>query len=182
MRQTANEEARSAEMRRIHAVTCPRCNAEPGHVCRTANGNPMQRNVFHAARMQTAAEIRPVPSGRLPAPSDRVESPRKNPDGSWSRRGYSHNEAAAVMRAAGYEPLEDYPGRNRIPWRCRCMRCGAERTPILSNVIKGRRCQGCTSRRSALRKWADGTLGKAAAGSAGKGPQAAPASAARAAA
>ncbi len=45
--------------------------------------------------------------------------------------------AAAEMRAAGLEPLEDYPGA-RSPWRCRCEKCGNEVSPILSNIRRGR--------------------------------------------
>ncbi|MFD6751539.1 hypothetical protein, partial [Streptomyces anthocyanicus] len=49
-------------------------------------------------------------------------------------------KADKVMRAAGLEPLEPYPG-NSTPWRCRCTRCDRETTPTYSNVNNG--SSGC---------------------------------------
>ena len=47
------------------------------------------------------------------------------------------------MRAAGFEPLEPYPGSNQ-PWRCRCTRCGKESTPRYGHVSsRGSRCRYC---------------------------------------
>ncbi|MGW7055123.1 hypothetical protein [Streptomyces sp. NPDC054887] len=45
-------------------------------------------------------------------------------------------KAGEVMRAAGLEPLDPYPGSGR-PWRCRCTGCGRETTPTYSNVNSG---------------------------------------------
>jgi hypothetical protein len=53
-------------------------------------------------------------------------------------------EAVALMRAAGYEPLEPYP-TNSMPWRCRCVRCGTESSPTLGNVGAGKRCRACAT-------------------------------------
>ncbi|MGW4482028.1 hypothetical protein [Rhodococcus triatomae] len=50
--------------------------------------------------------------------------------------------AVAVMRSAGFEPLEDYAGTKR-PWRCRCAHCGEESTPAHSNVRQGSSCRHC---------------------------------------
>ena len=44
--------------------------------------------------------------------------------------------AEAVMRAAGFIPLEPYPGSGR-PWRCRCDRCGNEVSPRYAAVASG---------------------------------------------
>lgn len=57
------------------------------------------------------------------------------------RPGPRLNDALAVevMRAAGYEPLDPYPGSS-APWRCLCLNCGRERTPWLKTVRKGSRC------------------------------------------
>ena len=44
--------------------------------------------------------------------------------------------AVNVMRAAGLEPLEPYPG-SATPWRCRCTTCDRETTPTYSNVNGG---------------------------------------------
>ncbi|MFD6967418.1 hypothetical protein [Streptomyces sp. NPDC059949] len=55
--------------------------------------------------------------------------PRKDP-----------REPADIMRAAGLDPLEPYPGAG-VPWRSRHLACGREVTPRLSNLTKGQ--QGC---------------------------------------
>jgi hypothetical protein len=52
-------------------------------------------------------------------------------------------EAAALMRAAGLEPLKPYPGGNHRPWRCRCMKCGAEGAPTRANISRGQ--GGCVN-------------------------------------
>lgn len=63
--------------------------------------------------------------------------------GCAAKPGRSQGEVAAeMMRAAGLEPLEDYPGVDR-PWRSRCMNCAAESTPRLKNVRRGRSCRYC---------------------------------------
>ncbi|MFI9273973.1 hypothetical protein ACIGXM_25180 [Kitasatospora sp. NPDC052896] len=52
--------------------------------------------------------------------------------------------AADQMRAAGLEPLEPYPGRANLPWRCRCTTCGNEGTPRLAGIRGGRGgCRPC---------------------------------------
>ena len=47
----------------------------------------------------------------------------------------SPDEAVAVMRGLGAEPLASYPGAH-TPWRCRCNKCGNEITPTYSNARK----------------------------------------------
>lgn len=54
-------------------------------------------------------------------------------------------EAVAAIRAAGFEPLEEYPGRRSKPWRCRCTTCGKESRPNLKRVLKGSGCRHCAS-------------------------------------
>jgi hypothetical protein len=56
------------------------------------------------------------------------------------------DEAAAVMRAAGLEPLGPYPGAARR-WPCRCGRCGRESTPRYANVSNGSGCRYCGGER-----------------------------------
>lgn len=52
-------------------------------------------------------------------------------------------EAVEVMRAHGYEPLEDYSGSLK-PWLCRCTTCSRERTPTYAMVkSQGTRCAYC---------------------------------------
>ena len=52
----------------------------------------------------------------------------------------SHETAAVTMIENGLEPLEPYPGSDR-PWRCRCLRCGAEVAPRHGSIKQG--CGGC---------------------------------------
>ena len=55
-------------------------------------------------------------------------------------------EAVADMRAAGLEPLEQYQGRH-TPWRCQCLTCGKEVSPMLGSIRSGRGgCKYCTRR------------------------------------
>jgi len=52
-------------------------------------------------------------------------------------------QAAAVMRAAGLEPLEPYPGSS-APWRCRHLACGREVTPRHAHIRRGEGpCKWC---------------------------------------
>ena len=52
--------------------------------------------------------------------------------------------AADVMRAAGLEPLEPYPGRH-VGWLCECIACGAEVSPRYGNVVvRGKGCLICS--------------------------------------
>jgi recombinational DNA repair protein (RecF pathway) len=66
------------------------------------------------------------------------------------------DEAAAVMRAAGLEPVGPYPGSAR-PWLCRCTRCGRESKPRYATVSMGTGCRYCGGERirQALRLDAD---------------------------
>jgi hypothetical protein len=54
--------------------------------------------------------------------------------------------AVDVMRAAGYVPLEQYPGSG-MPWRCRCSSCGQERTPMYVSAKKDHGCANCRNDR-----------------------------------
>lgn len=57
--------------------------------------------------------------------------------------------ASAVMRAAGVEPLESFPGA-RVGWRVRCLQCGSEGKPHYSTVKKGLgSCNVCAKRATA---------------------------------
>lgn len=57
------------------------------------------------------------------------------------RRVATTPEAAAEeARAAGFEPMELYPGKPRAPWKHRCIECGAERSPALKDIRDGWRC------------------------------------------
>lgn len=60
----------------------------------------------------------------------------------FNRRSRVAVQAVAVMRQAGLEPLEDYPGTAK-PWRCQCSTCEREVTPRLDNVLTGGGCWRC---------------------------------------
>lgn len=49
-------------------------------------------------------------------------------------------DAAAELRAAGYEPLTAYPGYADVPWSMRCTTCGTVRQTRLGSVRRGQRC------------------------------------------
>jgi hypothetical protein len=54
------------------------------------------------------------------------------------------SEAAfASARAVGFEPLEPYPGSNKLPWRCRCITCHRESAPRLTSIRQGSGCRHC---------------------------------------
>lgn len=42
--------------------------------------------------------------------------------------------AEGEMRAAGWAPLEPYPGNTRAGWRCACTTCGRELRPSVERV------------------------------------------------
>lgn len=52
------------------------------------------------------------------------------------------DEAAAVMRAAGLEPLVPYVGRH-TPWSCRCLVCGENPSPTYGAIKLGGGCLYC---------------------------------------
>ena len=53
--------------------------------------------------------------------------------------------AVEVMRAAGLEPLVEFPGSG-TPWLCQCMKCSAEVKPRYSGVQQGQGgCSACAS-------------------------------------
>jgi len=57
-------------------------------------------------------------------------------------------EAAEVMRKAGGEPLEPYPGAS-VGWLVRCLTCGSENRPHYSSVRQGTGvCKRCGNRRA----------------------------------
>lgn len=62
-------------------------------------------------------------------------------------RRLTNAETVPVMRAAGLEPLEDYPGSG-VPWLCLCTSCGKEVSPRYKGIKGGQ--SGCLS--CALRK------------------------------
>lgn len=63
----------------------------------------------------------------------------------------NHDEAAALMRRAGLEPLEQFPGVDR-PWRCRHGRCSREVNPTYTNTKRGQGgCRSCAAQDASAR-------------------------------
>lgn len=58
-----------------------------------------------------------------------------------------HEEAAEVVRAAGFEPVEPYPGAGD-PWPMRCIGCERVVSPSYSNIARG--TSGCMACRLSL--------------------------------
>lgn len=59
-------------------------------------------------------------------------------------------EAEKIMRAAGLEPLVDYPGA-QTKWKCRCVSCGNEVQPALSWIKSGQGgCKACGTKAASL--------------------------------
>lgn len=54
-------------------------------------------------------------------------------------------EAEEALRNAGMEPIDSYPGSIHKPWRSRCLTCGTERSPRLTNIVHGGK-RGCVCR------------------------------------
>jgi hypothetical protein len=65
--------------------------------------------------------------GCIPCGIARRSAAQKVPDG----------KAVAVMRTGGLEPLEPYPGNNKMPWPCRCMSCNAIVAPSYAVILRG---------------------------------------------
>ncbi len=59
------------------------------------------------------------------------------------RKELSSPKAILQMRAAGCEPLTEFPGSN-VPWKVMCMNCGAVVSPRLSGILSGQgACNKC---------------------------------------
>ena len=107
---------------------------------------------MHAADLEP---IDPYPGAQKPwrslhVPCGREVMPRLNSirrgQGGCTACGYAKNgvtmraevedQAYTVMRAAGLEPLEPYPGA-AVPWKCLHTACGREVTPNYHDVRRG---------------------------------------------
>lgn len=53
------------------------------------------------------------------------------------------DDAVALFRARGFEPLEPFPGGGRRDWLCRCIRCGNDVELQFTSVKAGRGCRYC---------------------------------------
>jgi len=69
-----------------------------------------------------------------------------------SGRKFSHDEAAALLRDAGAEPLTEYVNAH-TPWPARCLTCGQNVSPRLSKIRSGQSpCRSCAIQASAKRR------------------------------
>ena len=60
-----------------------------------------------------------------------------------ARRAVHQEEAIEKLEAAGFAPLEPYPG-SRVPWKARCLICGNHVQPRLGYILRGGRgCPHC---------------------------------------
>ncbi|MER5689691.1 hypothetical protein [Streptomyces sp. NPDC002205] len=72
------------------------------------------------------------------------------PPAPGGRRRWPADEAEALMRTAGLEPLEPYSGRRQQAWRCRCTGCGRETSPTLGGILAGQGgCRHCADVKAA---------------------------------
>ena len=131
-------------------------NIRAGHGgCRHC-GAPAKDAATAAAAMQAAAlePLTPYPGANTPWRSRCTRCQREvSPTLHQVQRGKTAcrfcagqavdpEQAADLMRAAGFEPLTPYE-RATAPWRCRCTRCGNEVSPSYNTVQQGGRCAFC---------------------------------------
>ena len=63
-----------------------------------------------------------------------------------ARRAVHPDTASQEMRAAGWDPTIEYPGRNSAPWSATCVRCGVTGAPTYAAVKRGGGvCVSCVS-------------------------------------
>ena len=63
-----------------------------------------------------------------------------------AKKAVTPEDAAALMRNGGFEPLEPYPGSMK-PWMCRHLQCDGIRFPYYAQVQQGKRaCKTCSSK------------------------------------
>lgn len=69
------------------------------------------------------------------------------------RRASTAERAVQRMLAAGFEPLEAYPGSAK-PWLCMHLACGEERTPSLNTIrANGTSCRPCSLAARGQKAW-----------------------------
>jgi hypothetical protein len=62
-----------------------------------------------------------------------------------AKKAVTPEDAVALMRKGGFEPMEEYPG-SMEPWMCRHLQCGEIRFPRYAHVQQGRRaCKSCSN-------------------------------------
>ncbi len=90
-----------------------------------------------------AATARGIAQRGIPTALRRAHGGGQEP----ARKGLDPDVAAAELRAAGFEPLTDYPGQISAPWPARCMVCDTEGRPRLHDIrTKGSGCRTCRNR------------------------------------
>lgn len=87
------------------------------------------------------ARLRDLPG----CPCRKAEIAAKRAAAGERRRAANEQKAVQRMRAAGWEPLEPYPG-SHSRWRCRCLECGDESMALLHGVEMTKGCRTCSGR------------------------------------
>lgn len=131
---------------------CRICRAKDTQAKRAATNAPKAGETMRAAGLEP---LEPYPGSSTPwqcrcTTCGRKTSPTYSNVNSGSRgcrfcalNSATDERASAEMRAAGFEPLEPYPGRTTDRWRCRCS-CGSEVMTRLSSVRSGTTgCKKC---------------------------------------
>jgi hypothetical protein len=72
---------------------------------------------------------------------------------------FNGKEAEAIVRDAGGDPVEPYPGNGRTPWRIRCQACSRVNRPRFDNIRQGRGvCRNCADQKRAAVQRLDETI------------------------
>jgi hypothetical protein len=147
-----------SECLRCHNIVSPKYNKVRirGHQCAYCAGKvTTQEEAFSVVRKIGHMPLEPYKNALSPwkmkcGGCGKTISPKYNSlqQGKWScgycghsragfiRRELSSPKAILQMRAAGSEPLVDYPG-SHMPWKCMCLSCGTVSKPRLSGVLAG---------------------------------------------
>jgi len=54
-----------------------------------------------------------------------------------AQRKYTTESLLPLLKSKNLKPLTPYPGNTNKPWKCECLKCGAEVTPAVAALLKG---------------------------------------------
>ncbi|NYV73515.1 hypothetical protein [Streptomyces sp. UH6] len=133
---------------------CRVCRVKETQAKRSAKNAPKAAQTMRAAGLEP---LEPYPRSATPwrcrcTTCGRETSPTYSNVNAGSRgcrfcgrNSATDEEASAEVRAAGFEPLEPYPGKTTDRWRCRC-RCSMDLILTLTSIRRGRTmCGACSS-------------------------------------
>ncbi|MDT3396381.1 hypothetical protein RKE29_06960 [Streptomyces sp. B1866] len=117
--------------------------AEAHRMCREGRCACRCHRKYAASLGQLIGGPEPVTGGD-PAEAQAIRAAPPGADRRTAERRWTPpvtaQEARVEMVAAGWEPIEPYPGRASRGWSCRCLTCGSGRRLKLSEVRGGLRC------------------------------------------